>query len=147
MALIGYGDMIKHVIVFPTTCLSLYAFPGIDYQETSVGFIFLRTQDYPLNKKSLEIQFFWKFGKGIRKSFNNLRRISLFNNASRKKVSVLLSASVERFGFPICGIFDKVTAEAECTAIREIYIKKHKYHNKMSIIYQLFRTWVKLLII
>ena len=41
MALIGYGDMTKHVIVFPTTCLSPFAFPGIDYQETSAGFIFL----------------------------------------------------------------------------------------------------------
>ena len=33
--------MIGHFLVFETMCLSLYAFPGIEYQETSVGFTLL----------------------------------------------------------------------------------------------------------
>ena len=41
MALIRYGDMTKHGLVFPPTCLSAYAFSGMEYKKTSVGFIFL----------------------------------------------------------------------------------------------------------
>ena len=41
MALIRYGDMTKHVLIFPSMCLSLYAFPGMEYKNTSVGFIYL----------------------------------------------------------------------------------------------------------
>ena len=41
MALIRYGDMTKHGLVFLPTCLSAYAFSGMEYKKTSVGFIFL----------------------------------------------------------------------------------------------------------
>ena len=41
MALIRYGDITKHVLVFPSTCLSLFAFWGKEYKKVSVGFIFL----------------------------------------------------------------------------------------------------------
>ena len=41
MTLIRYGDMTKHVLVFPSICLSPYGFLGMEYQKTYVGFIFL----------------------------------------------------------------------------------------------------------
>ena len=28
-----YGDLTKHVLVFPSTCLSPYAFPGMEYKK------------------------------------------------------------------------------------------------------------------
>ena len=41
MSLIGYGNMTKHWLVFALKCRCPYAFPGMQYQDTSVGFIFL----------------------------------------------------------------------------------------------------------
>ena len=34
-------DMTKHFLVFASMCVSAYAFPGMEYQETYVGFILL----------------------------------------------------------------------------------------------------------
>ena len=41
MSLIRHRDMTKKNPVFASTSLSLYVFPGTEYQETSVGFIFV----------------------------------------------------------------------------------------------------------
>ena len=38
MALIRYGDMTKHGLVFPSTCLSPYAFPGMEYKKNICWF-------------------------------------------------------------------------------------------------------------
>ena len=40
-AFIRRRAMTGHFLVFETTCLSPYAFQGMEYQETSVGFTFL----------------------------------------------------------------------------------------------------------
>ena len=41
MSLIRRRDMTEHFLVFVSICLSPYAFPGMEYQETYVGFTFL----------------------------------------------------------------------------------------------------------
>ena len=41
MSLIERKDTPEHFLFFVSTSLSPHAFPGTEYQETSVGFIFL----------------------------------------------------------------------------------------------------------
>ena len=41
MSLISNTDMTKNFLVLASTSLSPYVFPAMEYQETSVGFIFI----------------------------------------------------------------------------------------------------------
>ena len=41
MSLIKQKDMNENFLVFASMSLSLYVFSGMEYQETSVGFMFL----------------------------------------------------------------------------------------------------------
>ena len=41
MSLIRHRAMTGHLLVVESMCLSPYAFPGVEYQETYVGFTFL----------------------------------------------------------------------------------------------------------